>query len=111
MDKKIKIKIRKGDTVEVISGNSRGKTGKVVEVHVEKYRATVEGVNIVSKHIKPSATNPNGGIEKREAPIHISNLALVDPATGKRTKLGRKLDEKGKLQRYSKTTGEIIKNG
>jgi large subunit ribosomal protein L24 len=111
MEKKIKIKIRKGDTVEVISGNSRGKTGKVVAVHVEKYRAIVEGVNVVSKHIKPSATNPNGGIEKKEAPIHISNLALVDPVTGKRTKVGRKLDDKGKLQRYSKTTGEVITNG
>ena len=111
MEKKIKIKIRKGDTVEVISGNSRGKTGKVLTVHVEDYRATVEGINIVSKHIKPSATNPNGGIEKKEAPIHISNIALVDPATGKRTKVGRKLDDKGKLQRYSKKTGEVIKNG
>jgi large subunit ribosomal protein L24 len=111
MEKKVKIKIRKGDTVEVISGNSRGKTGKVVTVHVEDYRATVEGINIVSKHIKPSAASPNGGIEKREAPIHISNLALVDPATGKRTKVGRKLDDKGKLQRYSKKTGEVIKNG
>jgi large subunit ribosomal protein L24 len=111
MEKKIKIKIRKGDTVQVISGNSRGKTGKVLEIHVDKYRATVEGVNVVSKHIKPSANTPNGGIEKREAPIHISNLALVDPATGKTTKIGRKLDDKGKLQRYSKKTGEIIKNG
>jgi large subunit ribosomal protein L24 len=111
MEKKIKIKIRKGDTVQVISGNSRGKTGKVLEIHVDKYRATVEGVNVVSKHIKPSANTPNGGIEKKEAPIHISNLALVDPATGKTTKVGRKLDDKGKLQRYSKKTGEIIKNG
>lgn len=115
MDKKtkkpVKIKIRKGDTVQVISGNSRGKTGKVVTVHVEEYRATVEGVNMVSKHIKPSATNPNGGIEKREASIHISNLALLDPTSGKPTKVGRKLDDKGKLQRYSKKTGEIIKNG
>lgn len=111
MDKKIKIKIRKGDTVQVVSGNSRGKTGKVQEVHVDKYRATVEGINIVSKHIKPSANTPNGGIEKKEASIHISNLALVDPATGQRTKVGRKLDDKGKLQRYSKKTGEIIKNG
>lgn len=111
MEKKIKIKIRKGDTVQVISGNSRGKTGKVLEIHVEKYRATVEGINVVSKHIKPSANTPNGGIEKKEAPIHISNLALVDPINGKTTKVGRKLDDKGKLQRYSKKTGEIIKNG
>jgi large subunit ribosomal protein L24 len=111
MEKKIKIKIRKGDTVQVISGNSRGKTGKVLEIHVEKYRATVEGINVVSKHIKPSANTPNGGIEKKEAPIHISNIALVDPTNGKPTKVGRKLDDKGKLQRYSKKTGEIIKNG
>lgn len=106
-----KLHIRKGDTVKVLSGNERGKTGKVVSVMVSENKAIVEGLNIISKHIKPSAANPSGGIDKKEAPIHASNLMLVDPATGQATKIGRKLDDKGKLQRYSKKTGEIIKNG
>lgn len=106
-----KLHIRKGDTVKVISGNERGKTGKVVSVLVGENKAVVEGLNIFSKHIKPSAANPNGGIDKKEAPIHVSNLMLVDPASGNATRVGRKLDDKGKLQRYSKKTGEIIKNG
>jgi large subunit ribosomal protein L24 len=101
--------IRTGDTVKVLSGNAKGKTGKVLSVITDKQRAVVEGLNIVSKHVKPSATNPNGGIEKREAPIHISNLMLVDPATGEATRTGKKLDDKGKLQRYSKKTGQFIK--
>jgi large subunit ribosomal protein L24 len=109
--KKHKLHVRKGDTVKVISGNSKGKTGKIVTVLVEENRAVVEGINMISKHIKPSAENPKGGIDKREAPIHISNLMLVDPANGQPTKVGRKPDENGKLQRYSKKTGEIIKNG
>ncbi len=106
-----KLHIRKGDTVKVISGNERGKTGKVVSVLVGDNKAVVEGLNMVSKHTKPSAANPNGGIDKKEAPIHVSNLMLVDPASGNATRVGRKLDDKGKLQRYSKKTGEIIKNG
>jgi large subunit ribosomal protein L24 len=108
--KPIKFHIRTGDTVKVISGNAKGKTGKVLTVITDKQRAVVEGLNIVSKHVKPSATNPNGGIEKKEAPIHVSNLMLVDPATGEATRTGRKQDDKGKLQRYSKKTGQIIKN-
>lgn len=95
----------------MISGNAKGKTGTVLAIQIDKNRALVEGINIVSKHTKPSAANPNGGIEKKEAPIHISNLMLVDPATGQATRTGRKLDDKGKLQRYSKKTGEIITNG
>ena len=108
---KIKIHIRKGDTVKIIAGNSKGKTGKVLEVISAKYRAIVEGANIVSKHIKPSADNPQGGIQKSEASIHISNLMVVDPASGNPTRVGRKLNDKGKLQRYSKKTGDFIKNG
>ncbi len=108
---KIKIHIRKKDTVKIIAGNSKGKTGKVLEVLSTKYRAIVEGANIVSKHIKPSADSPQGGIQKSEASIHISNLMVVDSATGNPTRVGRKLNEKGKLQRYSKKTGEFIKNG
>ena len=108
---KIKIHILKGDTVKIIAGNSKGKAGKVLEVISSKYRAIVEGANIVSKHIKPSADNPQGGIQKSEASIHISNLMVVDPATGNPTRVGRKLNDKDKLQRYSKKTGEFIKNG
>ena len=92
----------------MISGNSRGKTGKVLLVDPSKYRAIVEGLNMITKHVKPSAANPQGGIEKTEAPIHLSNLMLVDPATGDATRVGRKRNEKGKLQRYSKKTGEFI---
>ena len=106
-----KLHIKSGDTVKVIAGNSRGKSGKVLLVEPGKYRAIVEGLNMVTKHVKPSASNPQGGIEKKEASIHLSNLMLVDPASGEATRIGRKLDEKGKLQRYSKKTGEIINNG
>jgi len=111
MKKVKKLHIKNGDTVKVISGNARGKTGKILVVERAKYRAIVEGLNMVTKHVKPSASNPQGGIEKTEASIHLSNLMLVDPATGEATRIGRKRDEKGKLQRYSKKTGEIIKNG
>ena len=106
-----KLHVRKGDTVKVIAGNSKGKTGKVLEVNTAKYRAIVEGVNVVSKHIKPSATNPNGGIEKTEASVHLSNLMVVDPSNGEATRIGRKADDNGKLVRYSKKSGEVIKNG
>ncbi len=100
--------VRKGDTVKVISGNSKGKTGKIIEVLTDKNRALVEGVNLVTKHLKPNAQNPQGSIEKREAGIHISNLQLVDPKTGEPTRTGRKLNDKGKLQRFSKKSGEFI---
>lgn len=109
--KKIKIHIRKGDTVKVIAGNDKGKTGKVLEVLTDKYRAFVEGVNIVTKHVKPSAKNPEGGREQTEAAIHISNLMVVDPSSGDATRIGRKKNESGKLQRYSKKSGEFITNG
>jgi large subunit ribosomal protein L24 len=106
-----KLHIRKGDTVLVITGDDKGKKGKVLEVQKEKSRAIIEGINMITKHVKPSAKNPEGGIIKVEAGVHISNLKLVDPATGQPTKAGRKLDKNGKLQRYSKKTGDIIKNG
>jgi large subunit ribosomal protein L24 len=108
-NKQPKLNIRKGDTVKVIAGDDKGKSGKVLEVLLEKRRALVEGVNIVTKHTKPSAGKPEGGIKKVEASIHISNLQLVDPASGKLTRVGRKADDKGKLQRFSKKTGEFIK--
>ena len=108
-NKQPKLHIKKGDTVQVIAGDDKGKSGKVLEIIVLKNRAIVEGINIVTKHQKPSAGKPEGGIKKTEASVHISNLMLVDPASGKTTRVGRKADDKGKLQRYSKKTGELIK--
>ena len=105
-----KLHIKKWDTVKVLSGNSKGQEGKVIEVLIAKSRAIVEGVNMVSKHSKPNAANPQGGITKMEASIHISNIMVVDPKSGDATRIGRKLDDKtGKLVRYSKKSGEIIK--
>ena len=104
-----KLHIKKGDTVIVNAGDNKGQTGKVVKVLVSKNRAVVEGVNMVSKSQKPSAKNPQGGIVKVEAPIHISNLNVVDPKTGKATRIGRRLNESGKLVRYAKKSGEEIK--
>lgn len=108
-NKQPKLHIKKGDTVKVIAGDDKGKEGKVLEVDSAKIRAFVEGVNIVTRHEKPSAGKPEGGIKKTEASIHISNLMLIDPASGKPTRVGRKVNSKGKLQRYSKKTGEFIK--
>jgi large subunit ribosomal protein L24 len=101
-----KLKIKKGDTVIVTSGEDRGKTAKVLEVIPKENKALVEGVNIIHKHTKPNAQNDKGGIVKQEAPIHISNLKLV--VNGQPTRVGRKV-ENGKSVRIAKTTGEIIK--
>lgn len=106
---KIKLHIRKGDTVKVLAGDDKGKQGRVLEVFPGKNRAVVEGINIVTKHQKPSAGKPEGGIKKTEGSVHISNLMLIDPASGKPTRVGRKRNDKGKLQRYAKKTGEFIK--
>ena len=103
-----KLHIKKGDTVYVNSGEDKGKTGTVLKVLVKENRALVEGINMVSKNTKPSAKNPQGGIVKKEAPIHISNLNVVDPKTGKPVRVGRRNSE-GVLVRYSKKTGEEIK--
>ena len=104
-----KIKIKKNDTVIVTTGNSKGVKGKVIKVYPTENRAMVEGVNLASKHTKPNAANPQGGIVKQEAKIHISNLVLIDPKSGDATKVGRKLDEKsGKIVRYCKNSGEVI---
>lgn len=104
-----KLKIKKGDNVIVTTGNKniKGKTGEVKQIIKDKNRAIVEGVNLVKKHIKPSATNPQGGIIEVEAPIHISNLALVDPKTGKATRVGYKMDGDKKV-RFAKKSGEIL---
>jgi large subunit ribosomal protein L24 len=104
-----KLHIKKGDTVYVNAGENKGQTGKVLKVYIDKQRALVEGVNMVSKSQKPSAQNPQGGIVKQEAPIHISNLNVLDPKSGKPTRIGRKLNENGKLVRYAKKSGEEIK--
>ena len=104
----MKIHIKKGDIVKGIAGDSKGTQGKVLSVDREKYRAIVEGANMVSKHTKPNAKNPQGGIVKQEAPIHISNLMCVD-AKGNATRIGRRMGDEGKLVRYSKKSGEEIK--
>ena len=104
-----KFHIKKGDLVQVNAGEDRGKQGKVLEMIPDKQRAIVEGINMVSKHTKPNAAHPQGGIVKKEAPIHISNLMLIDPKSGKPTKVGRKTDAKGKLVRFAKKSGEEIK--
>ena len=104
MQKTLHIKV--GDTVKVISGESQGQEGQISSIDREKMRATVSGVNMIKKHNKPSASNPQGGIEEKEGTIHISNLMVV--AGGVATRIGRK-DEKGKLVRYSKKSGEVIK--
>ena len=103
-----KLHIKKGDTVYVNSGEDKGKTGKVLKVLVEKNRAIVDGVNMVSKSTKPSAKNPHGGIVKQEASIHVSNLNLIDPKSGKPTRVGRKINENGEKVRYAKKSGEEI---
>ena len=106
----IKIKVKTGDQVRVLAGDHKGSEGKIVKLLRSKNLAIVEGVNMVSKHTKPNAANPQGGIIKQESSIHISNLVLVDPSTGEATKIGRKVDEKtGKIVRYSKNSGEVIK--
>jgi large subunit ribosomal protein L24 len=106
---KKKLHIKKGDTVFVNAGEDRGKKGKVLEVLADKNRAIVEGINLVKKHTKPNAKHPQGGIIEQEAAIHISNLQVVDPTSGAPTRIGRRLNEKGKLVRYAKKSGEEIK--
>ena len=103
-----KLHIRKNDTVVVLAGEDKGKTGKVLKVLVDKQKAVVEGVNIVSKSVKPRAKNPQGGFEKIEAPIHISNLSLIDPKSGKPTRVSIKHEGKNVI-RIAKKSGEEIK--
>ncbi|QCR23451.1 50S ribosomal protein L24 [Pontibacter sp. SGAir0037] len=106
MNKK-KLHVKTGDTVKVIAGDERGKTGRITAVNIEKQKVVIEGLNLVTKHTKPSAKNPQGGISKIEAPIHASNVMLVD-AKGETTKTGRRKNSEGKSERYSKKTGEVI---
>ncbi len=100
-----KLKLKTGDTVKVIAGDHKGEEGKILEIIIAKNKAIVEGVNMISKHTKPSATNPQGGIIKKEAPIHISNLMLLE--NGKPTKVGYRMED-GKKVRFSKNTNEVI---
>lgn len=101
-----KLKIKSGDTVRVIAGDHKGQEGKVQKVLIEKNKAIVEGVNMISKHEKPSASNPQGGIKEKEAPIHISNLSLIDKS-GETTRVGYR-EEDGKKVRFSKKSNEVI---
>ena len=103
----MKLKIKTGDTVRVIAGDHKGSEGKVLQVDREKNKALVEGINVVSKHEKPSAKNPQGGIIKKEAPIHISNLSLIDPKSGEATRVGYEVRD-GKKVRFSKKSNEVI---
>lgn len=105
MQQKLHIKV--GDTVKVLNGDSKGQEGKIISIDRKKMRALVEGVNIVKKHAKPSAADPQGGIVEKEAGIHVSNLMLV--FKGQATRVGRKENAKGKVVRYSKKSGEEIK--
>ena len=101
--------IKKGDTVIVLAGEDRGKQGRVLSVDREKQRAIVEGINMVTKHTKPSAKHPQGGRIQMEAPIHISNLSLVDPKSGKATRIAISVKEDGTKVRIAKKSGEEIK--
>jgi large subunit ribosomal protein L24 len=103
----IKLKIKSGDTVKVIAGDHKGSEGKVLKVDREKNKAIVEGINMVSKHTKPSAKNPQGGIVKKEAPIHISNIALIDPKSKKATRVGIKVEGDKKV-RFSKKSNQVL---
>ena len=105
----VKLHIKKGDTVCVIAGDNKGQQGKVLKVEVSKQRAIVEGVNLVKKATKPNAKNPQGGIVEQEAPIHISNLQVLDPQSGKPSRVGRRANAEGKLVRFAKKSGEEIK--
>ncbi len=104
-----KLHIKKGDTVFVNSGEYKGQKGRVLEVNRKTDRAIVEGVNMIKKHTKPNSKNPDGGIIEQEAPIHVSNLMVLDPSSGEPVRIGRKVNNNGKLVRYSKKSGEEIK--
>ena len=103
----IKLKIKSGDTVRVIAGDHKGTEGKIVSVDREKNKAIVEGVNMISKHTKPSAKSPQGGIVKKEAPIHISNLSLIDPKSKEATRVGTRIEGDKKV-RFAKKSNQVL---
>jgi large subunit ribosomal protein L24 len=102
-----KLKIKSGDNVVVTAGDHKGAEGKILRVLIEKNKAIVEGVNLVKKHEKPSAANPQGGITEKEAPIHISNLSLIDPSSGTGTRIGYKMED-GKKVRFAKKSNQVL---
>ncbi|MCA1761559.1 MAG: 50S ribosomal protein L24 [Cryomorphaceae bacterium] len=104
----MKAYIKKDDKVKVIAGENKGDTGRVVSVDHAKNRAIVEGLNMVTKHTKPSAANPQGGISKMEAPMHMSNLMVIEPKSGKGSRIGFRKNNDGKTVRYFKSTGEEV---
>lgn len=106
---KPRLRIKKGDTVYVISGRYKGSRGRVLAAIPSEHRVIVEGVNLVSKHTKPNAQHTQGGIVKQEAPIHVSNVMLLDPETNKPTRVGKRRNEEGKFVRYAKRSGKEIK--
>jgi large subunit ribosomal protein L24 len=104
-----KFHIKTGDTVMVIAGQSKGQTGRIIRMIPKQHRAVVEGVNMVTKHQKPTASSPQGGLSQMEAPLHVSNLMLIDPKTGTPTRVGMKINDKGQKVRIAKKSGETIK--
>ena len=103
-----KLHLKTGDLVRVIAGNDKGKQGKVLRTFPTKQRAIVEGIHLLTHYRKPTQADPKGGMERTEAPVHISNLMVLDPKTAKPTRIGRKRNEQGKLQRYAKQTGNLL---
>lgn len=103
-----KLRVRKGDEVQVIAGKDKGKKGRVIAAYPAKNRVLVEGVNMIKRHQRPNAANPQGGIIEKEAPIHVSNVMIVDPKTGEPTRIGIKILADGTKVRYAKKSGEII---
>lgn len=103
-----KLHVKKDDVVIVITGKDKGKKGRVIAAYPRENRVLIEGVNLVKKHAKPSQQNPQGGILTQEAPIHVSNVLIVDPKTGKPTRVGYKVLENGQKVRISKKSGEVI---
>ncbi|MDI3257785.1 MAG: 50S ribosomal protein L24 [Kyrpidia sp.] len=102
------MRIKKGDLVVVISGKDKGKKGRVLAAYPKKQRVLVEGINMVKRHTKPNPANPQGGILSKEAPLHVSNVMIVDPKTGEPTRVGMKILNDGKKVRYAKKSGEIL---
>lgn len=109
MSELYKIKLKKGDTVVVLSGKYKGKTGKIVTTHPSENKVTVEGINIVKKHVKPNRANPQGGIIEITKPMWVSKVAIVDPSTKKPSRIGYKVDTKGEKTRVFKSSGKEIK--
>lgn len=103
--------IRKGDKVLVISGEDRGKQGKVLKVFAKEERAIVEGLNLIKRHTRPSSRNQQGGIIEKEAPVHVSNLRVVCPGCGEAAGISRRRDEEGRIQRHCKACNETISTG